>query len=52
MNCFVFLEGDNRIIRYLDISLEVACVYFRRKDVTVEPVFNGTWMNRNPVFGG
>jgi hypothetical protein len=52
MNYFVSLEGDKRVIRYLDISLEVACVYFRRKDVTVKPLFNGTWMERNPVFGG
>ena len=52
MNCFVFLEGDNRVILYLDISLEVACVYFRRKDVTMKPVFNGTWVDRNPVLGG
>ena len=52
MNCFVSLEGDNRIMRNLDISLEVACVYFRKKEVTVKLLFNGTWMERNPVFGG
>jgi hypothetical protein len=44
MNCFVSLEGDNRIIRHLNISVESVCVYFRRKD--------GIWMERNPVFGG
>lgn len=52
MSCFVFLEGDNLVIRYLDISLGGACVYFRRKDVTAKPFFNGTWMERNSVFGG
>ena len=54
MNCFVSLEGDKRVIRYMDIFLEVACVYgyFRRKEFTVKPLFNGTWMERNPEFGG
>jgi hypothetical protein len=52
MNCYVSLEGDNRVIRYLDISLEVACVCFRKKDVTVKRLFKGTWMEGNPVFGG
>jgi hypothetical protein len=44
MNCFVSLEGDNRVIRYFDISLDVTCVFLRSKDVTVKPSFKGTWM--------
>ena len=52
MDCFVSLVGDNKVIQYLDISPEVACVCFRRKEVTVKNLFNGTWTERNPVFGG
>ena len=50
---FLFpFEGGNRMIRHLGFSVEVACVYFRRKEVAVKPLLNGTWMERNPVFGG